>query len=304
MDEQLMTLERLLQRIDPQARLLRAWPLAGGVSAQVTALEVIQPDGQARKMIVRQHGDADLRRNPNSAADEYRLLQFLHARGLPVPEPYYVDPSGEILSAPCLVLEYLEGATQFAPAHVSDFVSQSAFNLARIHSVDGADLSFLPRREAQVAQMLKDRSVHSDDTLNEGGIRDALEAVWPLAQVNAKTLLHGDFWPGNLLWKDGRLVAVIDWEDAALGDPLADLANARLEMLWAFGIDAMHSFTQRYTAIMTALDVTHLPYWDLYAALRPIGHISAWTGDETKKQAMRAAHRVFVAQAFERLSGA
>lgn len=299
-----MTLERLVQRIDPQARLLRTWPLYGGVSALVTALEVVQADGYTKKMIVRQHGDADLRHNPSIAADEYRLLQFLHGRGLPVPQPYYVDSSGEILSAPCIVLEYIEGAAQFAPANVPDFVSQSAFNLARIHSVNSAALSFLPDREAAVTRMLKDRPAPIDDTLNEGRIRRTLQAVWPLAQANAKTLLHGDFWPGNLLWKDGRLAAVIDWEDAALGDPLADLANTRLEMLWAFGIDAMRSFTQHYAGIMTALDVTHLPYWDLYAALRSIGHISAWTSDETKKQSMRAGHGLFVAQAFDNLPGA
>ncbi len=35
----------------------------------------------------------------------------------------------------------------------------------------------------------------------------------------------------GMLWKDGQLVAVIDWEDAPLGDPLADVANSRLESL-------------------------------------------------------------------------
>ena len=44
----------------------------------------------------------------------------------------------------------------------------------------------------------------------------------------------------------GRLVGVIDWEDAALGDPLADLANSRLEILWAFGDEAMERFTREY----------------------------------------------------------
>jgi aminoglycoside phosphotransferase (APT) family kinase protein len=34
-----------------------------------------------------------------------------------------------------------------------------------------------------------------------------------------------------VLWRDGRIVAVIDWEDAQVGDPLADLANTRLELL-------------------------------------------------------------------------
>jgi aminoglycoside phosphotransferase (APT) family kinase protein len=42
---------------------------------------------------------------------------------------------------------------------------------------------------------------------------------------------------------------VIDWEDAAIGCPLADLANARLELLWAAGGEAMEEFTRRYTAM-------------------------------------------------------
>jgi aminoglycoside phosphotransferase (APT) family kinase protein len=47
--------------------------------------------------------------------------------------------------------------------------------------------------------------------------------------------LHGDYWPGNLLWNDGKLAAVLDWEDAERGDPLADIALARLDICWAFG---------------------------------------------------------------------
>ena len=69
-----------------------------------------------------------------------------------------------------------------------------------------------------------------------------LEEVWPLSQQNRSVLLHGDFWPGNILWRDGQIVGVIDWEDAAFGDPLADIANTRLELLWAFGVEAMRQF--------------------------------------------------------------
>ena len=82
-------------------------------------------------------------------------------------------------------------------------------------------------------------------------MRDVLEAVWPLPQSNRSVLLHGDFWPGNILWKDGQLVGIIDWENAAVGDPLADVANSRLEMLWAFGNDAMQSFTSQYQTVTT-----------------------------------------------------
>lgn len=38
--------------------------------------------------------------------------------------------------------------------------------------------------------------------------------------------VHGDVAPGNVLHRHGRLVAVIDWGSAAVGDPACDLVMA------------------------------------------------------------------------------
>jgi aminoglycoside phosphotransferase (APT) family kinase protein len=104
-----------------------------------------------------------------------------------------------------------------------------------------------------------------------------------------------------MLWQNDRLVAVIDWEDAAVGDPLADLANSRLELLWAFGADAMQRFTQRYHAL-AAVDLTQLPYWELGAALRRAGQIGQWGLDERAERTMREQLRWFIEQAFQTLA--
>jgi aminoglycoside phosphotransferase (APT) family kinase protein len=148
---------------------------------------------------------------------------------------------------------------------------------------------------------VRDRPPALDAAGDEARIRDALEAVWPPPQRNRSVLLHGDSWPGNVLWKTGELVAIIDWEDAAVGDPLADVGNSRLEILWAFGVEGMQSFTQQYQA-MAAIDFTSLPYWDLCAALRPIAKIGEWVEDETTERAMRERLHWFIAQALDRLS--
>jgi aminoglycoside phosphotransferase (APT) family kinase protein len=37
------------------------------------------------------------------------------------------------------------------------------------------------------------------------------------------SLVHGDYRPDNVICSEGRFAAVIDWELATLGDPLADL---------------------------------------------------------------------------------
>jgi aminoglycoside phosphotransferase (APT) family kinase protein len=295
--------EQLVQKIDPQSKLLRTWQLKGGVSAQVTALEIERPDGQTKKLIVRQHGDVDLKHNPHVAADEFRLLQLLQSAGLATPAPYYLDQSGEIFPTPFVVIEYIEGRPEFAPADVPDLILQLATHLSRIHNLDCSklDLSFLPKQAKRYAEKFRERPAKLDQSIDEGRIRDILEAAWPLPQRNTSVLLHGDFWPGNLLWRDGQLVGVIDWEDAELGDPLADVANTRLEILWAFGIDAMHRFTHHY-ALMTSIDFTNLPYWDLCAALRPAFKIAEWAADDIAEKTMRAGHRLFITQAFEKLS--
>jgi aminoglycoside phosphotransferase (APT) family kinase protein len=295
--------EQVVHKIDPQSKLLRSWELKGGVSAQLMALELERPDGHTQKMIVRQHGEVDLKHNPQLAADEFKLLQLLHSVGLATPVPYYLDQSGEIFSAPYIIIEYIEGKPVFELSHIPDLILQLATHLSRIHQVNCShlDVSFLPQQEQKYAEKLRERPATVDESVNERRICDTLASVWPFPQRNTSVLLHGDFWPGNILWRDGQLVAVIDWEDAAIGDPLADVANSRLEVLWAFGIDAMQSFTHQYQS-MTAIDFTNLPYWDLCAALRRASQISEWGLDDTTEKTMREVHGWFITQAFEKLA--
>lgn len=290
------------RRIAAGSRVLRAWPLSGGVSAQVTVITIEQHNGTTQSLIVRQHGPADRQRNPQIATDEFRLLQILYAAGLPTPRPYDLDQSGAVLGAPYLAIEYIEGQPACAPADIIDCTLQLATQLARIHTLDCAsvDLSFLAAQQDNLARVVSAAALR-DESAAEARIRARLAAVWPLQQQNRPVLLHGDFWPGNTLWRDGQLVAVIDWEDAQTGDPLVDLANSRLEVLWAFGSAAMQRFTEQYLAL-TAINLANLPAWELYAALRHSPKLSGWGLDALAEQTMRDRLGWFVAQAFAQLA--
>lgn len=296
--------EQVVARMAPGSRLVRAWQLEGGVSAEVTGLEFERPDGSVEKALLRRHGPVDLAENPNIAADEYRLLQIVRAAGLPVPAPLLLDTSCAIFPTPYLVVEFIDGALELEPADPVGFARELAAILARIHSTDwtGVDLDFLPRKLDRVARLLAERPEQLDERLSESPIRAALESRWPPAQGNEPRLLHGDFWPGNLLWRDGELAAIIDWEDAAWGDPLADLGNSRLEILWFFGPEAMDAFTDAYWELMPDLNYADLPLWDLYAALRPAGKLWDWGLDPKDERRMVRLHRSFVEQALARLT--
>jgi aminoglycoside phosphotransferase (APT) family kinase protein len=303
-------LEQVIQEIDPGSELLAVWELKGGISARMTALEVRLAAGQRRKMIVRQPGARAIAHNPHAAAGEFKILQIVQVAGVKAQTPYLLDLSGTILPAPYLVIEYIEGAPEVAPANVITFVEQIATQLATLHGINGSqpEFTFLPQQAQRLAELLKRQPAELDHSLDEGRIRAHLEAVWPLPQVNPPALLHGDFWPGNLLWKDGKLVAVIDWEDAEVGNPLADFAISRLDVLWIFGPDALPDFTQRYRSLVT-FDFSQLAYWDLCAALRPASRIAEWAEgwpelgrSDITEATMRSAHKWFVNQAFENLS--
>jgi aminoglycoside phosphotransferase (APT) family kinase protein len=106
-------------------------------------------------------------------------------------------------------------------------------------------------------------------------------------------------------------VAVIDWEDAALGDPLADFAISRFDVLCIFGREAMRSFTAQYRALM-AIDYTDLPYWDLCAALRFVrmagSDLAGWAAfyplfgrHDITEHTLREHYTFFVTQALEKL---
>ncbi len=307
--------QQIALTIEPNGRLLRCWDLEGGVSAQVTAIEIGSPGGPPVRAVVRRFGPADLQRNPHLARDQFELLMGLHRDGLAVPKPLLFDEGRTVFDVPFLVLEYVEGSTELALQDVEGAVPQMAAHLARIHRIPGtaSTVSMLPRIEQACLAELGPSAAYSacgpqdlaEQPTGEESTREILRSVMLLARRNPPTLLHGDYWPGNVVWKDGRLAAIIDWEDTAVGDPLADVSNARLEILWGFGRARMEDFTKQYREHMPEIDFTDLPYWDLYAALRLApSEFADWGLGSEKEAIMRERHREFVEQALREFRAA
>ena len=217
--------------------------------------------------------------------------------------------SGEIVPTPYLVVEYIDGEPIFSSTDPFEYVAQLATRLAEIHRVDVATDGFaFLRRFVSALERQRERIITST-SLDVGPVRATLESVSPLRALNRPALLHGDFWPGNVVWNRGRIAGVIDWEEGCVGDPLADVAISRLDILWMFGVEAMREFTRCYRSI-TNLDFSDLPYWDLDAALRPAFNIADWASawpdlgrPDITQATMRAGHAQFVAQALAALRG-
>ena len=261
-------------RLDPAARLLGQRHLDGGVSATMVALD-LERDGTAQTVILRLPGPANLAADPESAAHEYAVLEMLARHDLPAPPPLMLDTSRTILPVDYLVLGWLEGRVAFAPRDREISARAMADLLVRIHALAaGRGLAFLPQAGHPLDALARPVAADHPCALEAASLA-GLEALRALVTLHPPVLLHGDFWPGNMLWRNRELVAALDWEDAMTGDPLADVAIARLDIAIFWGIGAMNAFTQRYLEA-TGRDPAALPLWDLVAARRAPADYEDW----------------------------
>lgn len=247
----------LVRAVAPAAHILECAPLTGGVSALVQAVTIEYDDARQERLVVRSHREVEGK--PERAARakrEFRLLQVLHAQGARVPRPRHFAPPYTLL------IDFIAGSTELP----RDPTAQLALALAAIHATPTTELPELPIFDSPVDNLR--------EFLPEGAL-DAKDFERCPAFSGPRRLLHGDFWPGNVMWQDDLLVAVLDWEDAALGDPLLDLAGARVELACAEGEAMAQRFTADYVAA-TGCDITRLPYWDLAVSTAALCFMDGW----------------------------
>lgn len=278
-----------IRKLDPGWRLHNTQPLPGRASV----LHVATGAEAITRLVLLTHSQRDRERNPQIARDEFRLLEILHEAGLPVPDALHLS---ETHQPPFLITSFAEGSTDIGDKPIPEFCHALADILHDIHSTDlsKCDLRFLPDIKSAIAGQRDARSPEQRQ------IQAAIQRARPRIYCNKPVLLHGDFWPGNLLWKDGALSAIIDWEDATLGDPLADLGKSRLEILWAFGAAAMQAYTARYMQLNGTLNAAALPFWELWGAFR-LSHFASFAPEPDQIPRMRSQYDAFVAATIRRL---
>ena len=192
-------------------------------------------------------------------------LAALHVRlgraGLPVPEPYAVVELGEQVG---LWMAWLPGevALDGDPQAFADILRQ-------IHAVDvsGLPLSTWQPVDVDVA------AIPAGNMPVEMNVEAVLAPPPPLP--GRAVLVHGDFWPGNLLLDGGRVSAVLDWEDAALGHALLDAAHMRYELMWLSGADAANHFTDAYLR-NSGYTLDDLAPWVMCALRTPLAGMHRW----------------------------
>ena len=241
--------------LQPQPALVDAAALGAYLARQLPgddaplAVERIR-GGHSNETFFVTRGDAQwvLRRPPrgpllptaHDVGREYRVLQALHGSAVPVPATVLHCTDTDVIGAPFYLMERVQGVVirgTLPPGFAADVAARAGLGdalidrLADLHAVDwqAVGLGDFGRPHGYLERQLRRWTGQLDASRTR--VLPDLDAVtaWLHAHLPASgsaTIVHGDYRLDNVICAPAppaRIRAIVDWEMAALGDPLADL---------------------------------------------------------------------------------
>ncbi|AEA25253.1 phosphotransferase family protein [Pseudonocardia benzenivorans] len=179
---------------------------------------------------------------------ERTVISALRDTAVPVPRVLAHSDGGPPVDAPCYVMDMVDGVVPLAtlpdgwagdPADRARAGAALVDVLVALHAVDidAVGLSSFGRPDGFMARQVRRWGAQWDAARDSGldsvgqateesltALSARLAAAVPTTQRN--TIVHGDYRIDNCVYDaadPGRILAVLDWELSALGDPLADL---------------------------------------------------------------------------------
>ncbi len=238
-------------------------------------------DGAAGRVVVRRPPLGHVLPSAHDMAREHRVISALSAVGFPVPRPLALFTDPEIIGAPFYVMEYVEGVILRDGRNVDAATAEAAGAalvdlLATLHGVDheavglgdfGRPEGYLERQVRRWHQQWERSQTRELPLLEEVTARLAKE----LPESSRAGIVHGDYRLDNVMFAPdlSSIRAVMDWEMATIGDPLADvgllvvytdLAQLKVTPPVPDGFPSGARLAARYAAA-TGIDVAHLDWY-------------------------------------------
>ncbi|WP_010165028.1 phosphotransferase family protein [Sphingomonas sp. PAMC 26617] len=206
-------------------------------------------DAASGAYVVRRKPFGTLLPSAHAVDREYRLISALHPTGFPVPRPFALCEDTAVIGSIFYVMEMVAGRTfwnaalpEAAPVERRPIYEAMLNTLAKLHAIDPAAIglgdfgrpgNYFAR---QIDRWTKQyRAAQTDDI---PAIERLIEWLPRTVPAQGRTsIIHGDYRIDNLIYApDGpQVAAVLDWELATIGDPLADFAY--FAMNWAMPAD-------------------------------------------------------------------
>jgi aminoglycoside phosphotransferase (APT) family kinase protein len=192
--------------------------------------------------VMRKKPPGELLPSAHQVDREYRIMQALAQTDVPVPRMQVYCDDADVIGTAFYVMHFVPGRIladprlpDLAPDARAAVYDSFGETLAKLHRVDvtaiglqdfGKPGDYIAR---QLGRFVKQYRATETELIPE--MEDLIRMLPESVPTERHTgIVHGDFKLGNMIVHPTapRLVAVLDWELATLGDPLADLAFSAL----------------------------------------------------------------------------
>jgi aminoglycoside phosphotransferase (APT) family kinase protein len=221
--------------------LLSGGTTAGLVPGGRSNLTYVLTDGDTR-VILRRPPLGHVLATAHDMSREHRMLAALTPTSVPVPRPLALCDDADVTGAPVYLMTYVEGRVVRTAEDAADLdleararVSRAMTDvLADLHGIDpdAAGLAGFGRPEGFMERQVRrwGKQLDASRSRDLPGIEDLrAELAASVPASSGVAVVHGDYRLDNLLVAGPgepdalRVRAVLDWEMATLGDPLADV---------------------------------------------------------------------------------
>lgn len=204
--------------------------------------EVFAVDRGDLRLALRRPPRTPLSPTAHDMVREFRVLSAFvaHDSDVPVPRPVALCTDVDVIGAPFYLMDRLDGVVvrdgipaelQSEPAAPTHLARALIDLVAEIHAFDwrAGGLADFGRPDGYLARQVP-RWIGQLEKYQTREIPDIDEAGrWLVAhtpEMQAPTVIHGDYKLDNVMFRAGLPVtplAVLDWEQATIGDPLVDV---------------------------------------------------------------------------------
>ena len=195
----------------------------------------------SRELVLRRPPIGTRPKSGHDMGREFRVLSALQGVFAESPRPIHFCEDETIIGAPFYVVERIRGiilrrdypaGLQATPALVKAQQHALVDTMARLHAIDprAPGLAEFGRPEGYVRRQVEGwtaryASARTGDAADAGDVATWLASSIP-AESGKVALIHNDYKLDNVVFdavEPGRLVGVLDWEMATIGDPWMDL---------------------------------------------------------------------------------
>lgn len=233
-----------------------------GSTSSILHRITLNVDDQLVNLCVRQFNNREwVKQEPDLALHEAESLRLAAKVEIETPELIAYREKGDKHNTPMALMTMLDGTVELKPKHLKKWVDGLANALAGIHKVNADHFKW----EYFTYQNINNFKIPKWSNVPRLWKKAIEIAKGPVPEF-VPCLIHRDYHPANVLWKNDEVSGVVDWVNACRGPAGIDVGHCRVNLAMLYDVSMADAFLTAYQE-STHTVLNDQVYWDIISLI-------------------------------------